>query len=214
MAGRNGQSSDSDQAAVAAANSGQAAKRIKELELENGIILALKPVPPLLLREAARNIRDPEVPIWHDPDKGRDEPNPNDPDYLLGIAEAREKRSQAAMTVALLTGTAIISVPEGMYRPEQDEWIADIRAAYEIAGTTVELHDHPERARYLDWLRYYAISSETEMFVLTKLTTLGVALTNEEVQAAAESFRRVLARGANLDPAGTESEIDGDTLPA
>ncbi len=225
MTMENGHDPLADQAAVAASeqfDNGQAALRIREYRMENGVVLRLKPVPPMLLRAAAVRVRDPEVPMAYIESKGRDEPNPSHPDYLRGLSEAADRRNQAALTVGLLSGTEFVSAPSGIPGPDDDEWIDVIRSTNEVAGDVIdapdfqlELHIEPgSKARYLDWLRYYAISSETELQTLRWLTTMGVALSEEEVQASASAFRDIYARGAALDIALAASSIDRPDVPA
>jgi len=202
-------------AALQAIATGQAEKGARALTLDNGIVLRLKPVPPMLVREAAKNIPDPPVPKVYIEAKGREESNPMDPAYLAAVQEANVRRGEAGQILALLMGTELESVPAGMYGPDDDGWVEEIRAVNDVAGITVEISDEPgSKRRYLDWLRLYAVSSETELFLLGRLVTIGVALTEQEVQAAAESFRRLLARGANLDAAGAIAADDGDPVPS
>lgn len=210
----NGHDPLADAAAIAATiETGQAAKRITEFKMENGIVLTIKPVPPLILRNAARHVLDPEVPKVYIEHADRTEDNPSDPQYLLDIEAAQERRSMAALTAALLVGTEVKSVPEGSPGPDDDEWIENLKAINEVVGITMEIHDEKgSRARYLDWLRLVAIGSEVELFILTRILTVGVALTNAEVQAAAESFRGFLARSTDLASADPSLSVDGDRL--
>lgn len=212
----NGHDPDADRAAIAATiETGQASKRITEYTMENGVVLTIKPVPPLILRQAARHVLDPEVPMAHIDHADRDEPNPSDPQYLADIEAAQERRSMAALTAALLVGTEFRSAPEGVPGPDNDEWIENLKAINEVVGITMEIHDEPgSKARYLDWLRLVAISSETELHILTRILTIGVALTNAEVQAAAESFRRLLARSTDLANSDPSLSVDGDPVPS
>lgn len=178
-----------DQAALGAADS---VTRVQSITLENGIVLRLKPVPPLALRSAAAHISRPEIPQWTNPDKGTTEPNPYDPDYLAAVAQWREDVAQSGLTVAILLGTEVESVPAGLVGPEDDSWIDAIEEVNALAGSTIDVH-RTGRARYLDWVRLYAIPSQTDLFTMTRVLTLGVALSEKEVADAAESFRRLVA---------------------
>lgn len=215
MTTKNGaQPSASDVAAIAAAESGQGAKRIQRYRMENGIVLKLKGVAPLIMREAASRIRDPQVPMAFIEAKGTEEPNPNDPEYIRELLEVQSRRSEAALTAALIMGTEIDEIPEGMSGPDDTQWSDDVETISELTGVSLPLNTTiGSKGRYLDWLRYYAISSETELAMLTRMLTIGVALTHEEVQAVAESFRRIFAGSANLENARTEPSADGSGVP-
>lgn len=216
MAAENGVDPAVDLAATVAAetiSTGQSAKRITEYEMENGVVLRIKPVPPLVLRNAARGIVDPEVPMVHIESKGRDEPNPDDPAFIAALAEARERRSQAASIAALLVGTEVKSIPPGIPGPDDDSWVEDLRTVYDVAGIKWDIDTTPgSKARYLAWLRNYAIGSDTELYILNRVLTVGVALTNAEVQAAAESFRSLVARSTNLADTNTPTPDYGDAV--
>lgn len=206
----------SDDAAVRAADD-HAIKRVERITLENGVVLRLKPVSPITLRDAAAHLVRPNVPQVEIPDTGgRTEPNPNDPDYLAAIQKWNADVSEAGITVALILGTEVETLPDGMPGYESDEWIDALRAAREIVPGGPPLVVHTEgKGRYLDWLRMYAISTNTDMFRLSRVLTTGVALTEEEVQAAADSFRGLYAWSATgvVPPTGAAPVGDSDPAP-
>lgn len=204
--------SPAEASAIAAANP---QRRVDRITLENGIILRLKPVPPMVLRAASAGVKKPEVPIVLIPEKGRDEPNPNDPQYLADLQQWFANQAEALLTVALILGTAVEFIPEGMHGADDDEWIAELREAYGLlAGSIPPIHEERgSKARYLDWLHLYAIPSETDIHRLTRLLTSGVALTESEVQAAADSFRRLFAGFSSLGDAPAGAAVDGDRDP-
>lgn len=157
---------------------------VDRAQLRNGIVLKLSPVPPLAIREAAILTPPPRVPMWISPDKEREEPNPNDPDYLAALDRySAEQSFRVADTIHLL-GTAIEHVPDGIDRPEDDGWIDRL----DSLGIKVD-RDNPHK-RYLSWLRLYAYSSKVDISMVTALTTRLSGVTEEEVQRAAASFRR------------------------
>lgn len=201
-----------DDAAVRAADD-HAVKRVERITLENGVVLRLKAVSPITLRDAAAHLKRPEVPMVEIPDAGgRTEPNPNDPAYLAAIQQWNADVSEAGITVALILGTEVESLPDGMPGWESDDWIEALRAAREIVPNAPPLVVHETgKGRYLDWLRMYAISTNTDMYRLSRILTTGVALTEEEVQAAADSFRSVYAWTASSVAPRTISALLGDS---
>jgi hypothetical protein len=182
---------------------------VTEVTLENGVALRLKPVPPFAIRNAAAHLKRPEVPIWVDPDKGREEPNPNDPDYQAAVRQYVNDQAEAALTVALLLGTEVISVPEGMYGVADERWAEEVTESMALAGGHFEVHASG-KARYLDWLRMYAIPSEIDNYRLTRILTSGVGLTEAEVQRSVESFRSLYRRSPDLVAPAPVPPIDGD----
>lgn len=201
-----------DEAAVDAAEAVDS-PRVERVQLENGIVLRLKQVPPYALGDAVRRVPVPEVPIVPIESKGIEEANPNDPDYIEAMVRYGNETAEAGLNIALVLGTEIEHVPEGMYRPEDDEWIDELEEALAVIdqyeGGPV-LRREPRAARKLDWLRYYAIPSEDDIFRLTVLLTSNTAITEEEVAAAVAAFRSRTKRLTNLGDSAFRSPPDGD----
>lgn len=186
---------------------------ITQFTMENGIVLRIKPVPPMMLRTAARHLERPKPPMWHNEAKGTDEENPFDPDYLRDSQQWAIDVSDAGFALALILGTEVVSVPDGIEPVDSDAWIEDLRAAHEVIGRDFVVHTEG-KARYLDWLRLYAIPTNTDTFRLTKILTSGIALTDEEVEAAARSFRRDSTGSTDSGrPAADDGADVGDQAP-
>lgn len=83
-----------------------------------GVRVKVVPVSAPLITDAAAMIDDPPVPMVYIESKGREEENPNDPNYLKALTNAEIRRSQASMDAMLMFGTELI---DGM--PEDDSWI-------------------------------------------------------------------------------------------
>lgn len=201
----------SDRAAVRVADATAAiGTRLERITLDNGIVISIKSVPPQVMRQATRHLPEPPVPVVHLQDADRDEENPNDPRYRIALMQWENDKAQAQLTVALLLGTAVESVPEGFQRPEDTEWVDDIMAAAAIMESTPPTIPADGKGRYLAWLRLYAITSELDTFVLTRALVTGFALTEEEVQNAAASFRRDIADATNPTQSAALAPLLGD----
>ena len=175
------------------------------VSLSNGIVLKLKPVPPFLARQAVISLQRPKPPVVFLEDKGREEENPNDPEYQRAIQEYEARQIELGLNVMLLVGTAVETVPKGCYGPDDDEWLEDLA----IVGIEVDV-ERP-RARYLAWLRYYALQSASDIALVTQALATGVGLTEEEVQATADSFRSRAERRADRR-VRVAANRDGDNL--
>ena len=151
--------------------------------LSNGVVLGVRPVPPLAIRQAVLNVPKPPVPVTFLEDKGREEENPNDPEYLEALAAYRDATGQAALNVLLLMGTKLESLPEGLCGPDGDEWLGDL----EFLGLTID-KENP-RARYLAWLQFYAIPSNADITRALEGPAKAAGVAEGDVAAAIESFR-------------------------
>lgn len=86
--------------------------------LSTGIRARIVPVAASLIDEAVARIRDPQVPVAMNDDKGREEENPLDPVYLEAMADAKRKRVRAGLDVMIMFG---IELADGV--PEDDGWV-------------------------------------------------------------------------------------------
>ncbi len=189
-----------EEAAAEAADAYTAEARIDSITLENGIVLALRMVAPLLISDAARRVPKPPVPTVYSEEKNREEENPEHPDYLVALVEWRGQRDEAGLSVALIMGSSVSSVPEGLYGPDDDEWIDEIEASYaaiEMEPPKID-RDRPS-GRYLSWLRLYALPTEEDIVRISKILTSSVAVSEEDVRDAVDAFRSRVEQRADLE---------------
>lgn len=161
-----------------------------EITLRNGIVLNLKPVPPLIIRKATGRLTRPKAPLV-DLGKGRKEENVSDPDFLKAQEQFGQDAFDAGANVMLALGTSVKSVPDDLDKPQDDGWVEQLTTV----GFEVDISS--DTARYLSWIQYYALSNEEDLLKVvlgvTKLTGVG----ESEVAAAVSSFRGGAARGSD-----------------
>ena len=150
--------------------------------LSTGVRVRLRPVAARLLAESRSRIKDPPVPIWENPDKGRKEENENDPQYQKELLEARIKRNEAATDALVMFGVELL---DGL--PADTGWLARLRfLGYEV-------DDSDPIAVEFAYKRYIAVAA-TDLQLLDAISS-PVAL--EEVKAAMASFRGHAGRGSD-----------------
>ena len=79
--------------------------------LSTGIEARIVPVGASLIDDVVSRIIDPPVPIFHNPDKNRDEENPLDPAYQQALQATARRRATAAMETMLLFGLQLKEIP-------------------------------------------------------------------------------------------------------
>lgn len=187
-------------AAAAAAEAYTAESRIDRITLTNGIVLSLNMVAPLLISDAARRIPKPPVPMIYSEEKDREEENPTHPDYLAALIQWQGQRDEAGLSVALIMGSAVSHVPDGLYGPDDDGWIDAIDASYQAIDMEPPAIDRDRpKSRYLSWLRLYALPTEEDIVRISKILTSSVAVSEEDVREAVDSFRRRVGQRADLE---------------
>jgi hypothetical protein len=155
------------------------------ITLSTGIRARLKPVAASLINEVTNRVRDPKVPMWHDPDKDRDVPHPDDPEYLEARLEAQQKRSSAALDAMILFGVELV---DGV--PDESEWLPKLQFMAKAGHISLEGYDlTSEFEREFVFKKYIAVGTND-------LDTVGslMGITEEAVKRAAESFPGPQAR--------------------
>lgn len=167
-------------------------RRPKEVTLSSGVRLLVKPVTPYLIQEAMARIPRPVVPKVMLEEKGREEENPDDPQYAEALEEYNRKTQEVGANVMLGAGTSLLSVPEDMVGPEDDSWLELL----EFVGVPAEFTG--PRYRYLAWLKYYALMSVSDLQLASGAVASLTGVSEEEVASAVESFRpRTRRRATN-----------------
>jgi hypothetical protein len=155
-------------------------ERGEELTLSTGVRARIVPVAASLIEEVTRRIPDPEIPVWHDPERDKDIPNENDPFYLRAMVEARRKRGEAAMEAMILFGVELI---DGL--PESDEWLLRLRFLDKRGLLDLSQYDIDDPLdREFVYKRYVAVGSND--FVLVGQRS---GLSEEGIRTAGETFR-------------------------
>jgi hypothetical protein len=171
--------------------------RFAEFELSNGIVLTMRPVPPLLLQAVNNEFPVPDPPVVYMEEKGRDEPNPNDPAYQKELERIAEAQDLAVNDLTLAVGTSVKSVPEGYFPPESDEWIEQVEFANRIVGIDVHIEHSDKTKRYLHWLRFYAMETASDIALVRGLPMQLAGIREGEIEEVIESFQRLPERGTD-----------------
>lgn len=186
---------------------GGSAKYPETVTLENGIVLRFKAFPSEMVRRVADKLPEPEVPVVMNEDKGREEPNPNDPTYLRAVAQHQQDAWSAAVDVMIAAGTEIESVPEGLHRPEGNQWL-------ELAQHFgVEVEVETPLSRYISWVQLYAIAGSSDWMKVLLPLIQRAGMSEEEVARAVKSFRGGALWRADTEVPGEVAGYGGD-VPA
>lgn len=152
------------------------------LRLSSGVVLKISPVPPGVIARIGRAVKRPEVPRQWIEEKGREEENPAHPDYLAALEHWQLAQMEALEDAVIALGSEIVSVPETFAGPDDDSWTEELS----ILG----IDDIPKtgKARYLNWVRLWAVHSNLDLVNLTNMAVRQSRIPESEVTAAAESF--------------------------
>ena len=90
------------------------------ITLSNGVQLRKKPFPILRVQAIVDQFKYPPVPEIWDEDRKRPIKNPDHPEYLRQKEEIDVERGMASIDAIIAFGTELVSVPEGIPRPDEE----------------------------------------------------------------------------------------------
>ena len=145
--------------------------------LSTGVEARILPVGAGLIDEVVASIPEPKIPLWHNPDKDRDEENPTDPAYLDALAAMERRKAVAATETLLMFGVELRELPS----PET--WLPRLRLLAKRGHLVLE--DDLDDPMVLDLLykKYIAVG-------VVDLIKIGqrAGLSSRDVEAAAKTF--------------------------
>lgn len=145
--------------------------------LSTGIRAKIVPVSASLIDEVTANVKDPKVPTWHNEEKGRDEPNPNDPGYQEALQEAQRERGVAAMDAMIMFGVELVDP-----MPEDDKWVRKLKFVG-VDISDIDLDD--EIAREFFYKKHIVVGA-TDLKALTEAS----GISEEDIAEAERTFQR------------------------
>lgn len=169
-----------------AKNQAKQAKDGTPIKLSTGLGYAVfKPISTVLITEAQATVEDPPVPRWFNEEKGRDEENPNHPDYIRAVEKAAITRFFRVIDALVMFGM-ILTDDEGNETgvPKDATWLRQIqflakRGSVDLSG--FDLDDEFDQ-EFL-YKRYLAIGN-AEIAILTRMS----GISEEDIIQAEESF--------------------------
>lgn len=105
---------------------GRAADRILTVK---GVRIKLTSVPAGVFTKVRSKIPEPQIPTWHNEEYDRDEPNPNNPEYLAALNKANEERAEAVIDACALFGIELL---DGM--PTSEDWLKKLQFMEKLGG--------------------------------------------------------------------------------
>lgn len=140
------------------------------IELSNGVVLRFKKVSRNEISYAARNANrdhpEPKPPMVLIKDRGREEPNFNDPNYIQSITLYNIEATARVMDVLYARAIEIVERPPEVTGPDSQEFQDYLELAQ---GETLR---QSELGRLVQWLRYWAIPDEDQLRFQRKVLQL------------------------------------------
>lgn len=151
--------------------------------LSTGVVLAILSVSPMAFGDLENKYPPPPVPKTYDEVKGREISNPLSAEYKKATTENENRKALAALDLAIVLGTRLLSIPDGMDGPDSEEW-KDTLFAMGYSQESIE----SKKARYLSWVKLSAASNNTDWNILSMTVMRRMGVPEQDVNAAMKSF--------------------------
>lgn len=167
------------------------------IHLSTGVVLGVQPFPKLFIKKLYDRYekQKPKVPIVMNDQKGREEPNPADPDYLEALEQHDLGLLFAVNDLAIMKGTFPIHIPDTVTPIEDDSWVE------EQAYFGIDVPNN-KSLRYLSWVTFVAAPTDEDHLKLSRALSKLMGITEEAVAAEMNSF-----------PGSEEPETDLSSTP-
>lgn len=146
--------------------------------LSTGVVVRGKQAPQLHLVKVLSYLPRPKVPVWFNPNMGREMENPEDPDYIDRVKAWKTESGNLMLNALILLGTEIVSVPKKMPGPNSDDWIDE----YKTLG--MEIHPESKNWRYLTWFTFKAAPVAADLDVIKEVVGRLSGVPETKVDAA------------------------------
>ena len=182
----------------------------------NGLRLKLHPnrMSKQLIYDAASGIVDPPVPMFYSEDLGREEPNPENPEYIAALKDTENRRAWASIKALLVLGTSIEQLPPDTDGPDQTDW--DMVAS--LRGWQRSRIPDDKYSRYEAWLRYFGLlgagNELVEFVALVRWLFIAAGMTAEAAAQIVATFRDGEGRPAAGAGGAVAANADGHVNPA
>lgn len=152
--------------------------------LSTGVRAKITPVSGSLIEEVTSRFKPPKVPMWLNPDKEREEPNPNDPEYQEALREATRAQAVAANDTLVMLGVELVDP-----LPEDDIWIKKLK----FLGIEVDADD-PFQVEFA--YKKYVACAAIDLIEIGRRTGINEEAIAEAVAAFQGGERRATDNGS------------------
>ena len=152
------------------------------IELSTGVVLRSKPVSRNIFADILSEHVAPRVPTSYNQDKGREEENPNDPDYLTELQRYNTQLARSMSDALIVLGTEFESKPDELPSFDDETWLEEVDLLRVYKTRT-------RRGRYLAWVKTVAIATDEDFAAITNSVKRSMGVPEEDVSQQAKRFR-------------------------
>lgn len=176
---------DRQDALILAADHSETTVEDGRITFSTGVVLGTQPIPKRFVRDLYDIFekRKPKIPTFTNPQKGREEPNPADPDYLDALKKWELDLIFAVSDFGVMKGTYCIEKPDQVPDVNDEGWVQE-RAYFGFVVPTAPA------LRYLAWITYVAAPEDADQTLLSEKVGRLLGITEAAVDVEMQKFRR------------------------
>jgi len=162
----------------------------------SGLVLRLKPVGSLLIRQRSLAIPTPEPPMVTT-DSGREEPHYGAPSYIRALQDYDEEVAKVNMGTYFLLGTEVLERPDDIPDVDDESWSRRLEDPETWGDQAMSIPRVGSDARYIFWITNIALRDIEIAEIGAQIRVLSGALSEAVVKEAMASFRNIDNTGSN-----------------
>lgn len=152
------------------------------ITLSTGVVLTSKSVNRNIFADILSEHTAPPIPTYYNADKGREEENPQDPEYLDKLRRYNTQLARAMSDALIVLGTDLESKPDNLPGQDDPTWVEETELLRLYKLTT-------RRGRYLAWVKTVAIATDDDFAAISKSVRRAMGVPEEDVTDSAKRFR-------------------------
>lgn len=153
------------------------------LTFSTGVVVRTSRVSSAAFGDLEDRFQLPPVPKVLDENRGREIENPLDPIYKKKVSEVESRKAIAALDLAIVLGTTLVSKPDTLFDSNSEEWKDKLKAL----GYGKEIINSAT-SRYLLWMKYIAAVEQEDWENLSMSVMRKMGVPESDVNDALRSF--------------------------
>ena len=172
--------------AVQVAKSMRSNAPVDPIQLSTGYWALVHPVSAPLIDEASARVPTPEPPEVYIDDKGRSEPNPNDPDYLRDLERLDVDRSMAAIDVMIMMGVELVNEDGTPYEIDANgRWRKQLKMLDKMGRVDLGRYDLKDEDELEFVFKKYIATATADLPIISSFSGMDAG----EIEEAVRTFR-------------------------
>lgn len=152
------------------------------ITLSTGVVLISKSINRNIFADILSEHVAPPVPTYYNADKGREEENPLDPDYVEKMRRYNTQLARAMSDALIVLGTELESKPDTIPSQDDPTWVEETELLRLYKLTT-------RRGRYLAWVKTVAIATDDDFAAISQSVRRAMGVPESDVSVKTKRVR-------------------------